>query len=169
MRVRRSRPEVALPRGERLLAWCAAADGTVLAGSREALYLDAASTDSVRLPWEQVETASWDRDDDLLTITEVGEWGRPRPEHAYPITVEAEPERLLGLLRERVTASIVLQRHVPISGRRGVHVIGRRPPTGDHEITWLYEFDPRIDPADPVVLANAREALRAAQAGVVLL
>ena len=55
-------------------------------------------------------------------------WGEQRPEHAFAID---EPGRLLELVRERVTASVVLQRHVPVDGRRGVRVIARRAPAAD--------------------------------------
>ncbi len=49
-------------------------------------------------------------DEERLRITGVGEYGRPQP--SYTLTVP-EPARLLQLIRERVTASIVLQRRVP--------------------------------------------------------
>ena len=63
----------------------------------------------------------------MLRVSEVGAWGEPRPEHRFVID---EPGRLLELVRERVTASVVLQRHVPVDGRRGVRVIARRAPGG---------------------------------------
>ncbi|WP_235739055.1 hypothetical protein [Nocardioides alcanivorans] len=68
-----------------------------------------------------------------------------------------EPGRLLELVRERVTATMVLQRHVPISGAKGVFVIGRRAPGG--EITWYFDFEWGVDPTDPDVLRRAREAM----------
>ena len=64
-----------------------------------------------RVPWEQVEDARWDAEESRLRITEIGEYGAPRP--AYDLVME-EPALLLQLLRERVTASIVLQRRVPV-------------------------------------------------------
>ena len=68
-----------LPRGDKVLAHTQAADGSWLLGTRDALVLvpgDAAAA-SVRLPWEQVETADWDRDEERLRVAEVGEFGRP--------------------------------------------------------------------------------------------
>ncbi len=50
---------------------------------------------------------------------------RTAPSTLVPID---EPGRLLELVRERVTASVVFQRHVAIDGRRGVRVIARRAP-----------------------------------------
>lgn len=130
----------------------------VVAGTRDALYVG-----SVRIPWEQVEAADWDRETEVLRVREVGTWGEPRPEHRLTIS---EPGRLLQLVRERVTASIVLQRHVAVHGRRGLRVIARRAPRGDQPIRWLFEYDAGVDPLDPEVRSAAQEALAAAQAEV---
>ena len=110
-------------------------------GTRDAVYVA-----GVRVPWEQVEAADWDVDTSVLRISEVGSWGDVRPEHV--LTLE-EPGRLLELVRERVTATVVLQRHVPVRGRRGLRVIARRAPGGDRPVTWIYEYDAGIDPGRP--------------------
>jgi hypothetical protein len=146
---------VPLAGGESVLAWAEAADGTVVAGSRDALYLG-----GVRLPWEKVEAADWDRDEDRLRVSEVGTWGESRVEHELTFD---DPGRLLELVRERVTASVVLQRHVPVHGRRGVRVIARRAPRGDQPVAWFYEYDEGVDPADPAVREAAQAALRGAR------
>ena len=148
-------PHIDVARGERLLAAAAAVDGTVLGGTRDAFYL-ASGGDVRRVPWEQVEAAHWDRDTDVFTLSEVGSWGEQRPVHT--VTLE-EPGRLLELVRERVTASIVLQRHVAVAGRRGLRVIARRAPGGAGEVQWVYEYDEGVDPDDPAVRAAARKAL----------
>jgi hypothetical protein len=74
-----------------------------------------------------------------------------------------DPQRLLQLVRERVTASVLLQRRVEVRGRRGLTVIARRPPRGRGEITWAYELDDGMDPADPEVARAAEAGLRAAR------
>jgi hypothetical protein len=155
VRLRRTPPEVEVTAGEKVLAWAAAADG-VVAGTRAALYLPGGR----RLPWEQVEAADWDKESDTLRISEVGTWGTPRPSYAFVLT---EPSRLLQLVRERVTATVVLQRHVAIRGRRGVRVIARRAPAGERELIWLFEYDEGINPDDPFVDHAALEALAAAR------
>ncbi|HEY9563604.1 MAG TPA: hypothetical protein VIR30_07520 [Nocardioides sp.] len=133
--------------GEKALAGCMAESGAVVVGTRDAFYIS--SDDGlVRIPWEQVEKADWDNDSGVLSVVEVGTWGAARPVHELTL---AEPGRLLELVRERVTASVVLQRHVPIRGRRGVKVIARRAPGGDRALTWVYEFDEGVDPDDPEV------------------
>ncbi|WP_426245383.1 hypothetical protein [Nocardioides sp. LHG3406-4] len=148
-------PDVAVAAGEKVLAWCRTTDGAVLAGTRDALYLP-----DGRVPWEHVEAADWDRDTVVLRVSEVGAWGRPRPEHTFTLD---EPRRLLELVRERVTASVVYQRHVPIRGRRGLRVIARRAPSGREPIAWVYEYDETIDPDDPGVREVAGRALAAAR------
>ena len=77
-----------------------------------------------------------------------------------------DPRRLVELVRERVTTTVVLQRHVPIRGSRGVRVIARRAATGTRELTWLFEYDQGIDPDDPFVEHAAQEALAAARGEV---
>ena len=162
---RRERPPIEVAAGEKVLAWTATVTGEVVGGTRDAFYVTAPSSSSleplepIRLPWERVEAAEWDKDTSTLRVSEVGTWGEPRPEHL--LTIE-EPGLLLELVRERVTASVVLQRHVAVEGRRGVRVIARRAPRGDQPLRWVYEYDEGIDPDAPDVRAAAEAALRAA-------
>ncbi|KRF15466.1 hypothetical protein ASG90_12290 [Nocardioides sp. Soil797] len=137
--------------GEKALAGAVTSDDRVVVGTRDALYVD-----DRRIPWESVERAEWDKENATLNVSEVGTWGQARPAHA--LAIEA-PGRLLELVRERVTASIILQRHVPIHGKRGVVVIGRRAPSGNHAVQWVYEFDEGVDPDDSEVRRRAEAAL----------
>ena len=154
-RGRPERPRVEVGPGERLLAWAGTRDGAVLAGTRDAVYLA-----GTRLPWEQVEAADWDRDSEVFRLSEVGSWGEQRREHTY---VVQDPGRFLELVRERVTASVVLQRHVPVSGAGGLRVLARRAPRGDRPLAWFVDYDEGVDPADPEVRAAADAALAAAR------
>jgi hypothetical protein len=147
-----------LPSGDRVLAFATASDGTSLLGTREALVLVGPDT-VTRIPWEQVQTADWDRDEERLRVTEVGELGQLRPVHVLTI---ADPGRMLEMIRERVTASVLLQRRVLVSGRLGVDVVARRPPHRDGEVTWVYTYDTGLDPEDPAVQEAARAGLQAA-------
>jgi hypothetical protein len=65
--------------GEKVLAAAEARDGTWLLATRAALVLveplEAAGVTTI--PWQQVETADWSRDDDRLRVCEVGEYGEP--------------------------------------------------------------------------------------------
>jgi hypothetical protein len=148
-----------LGRGEKVLAFANDGDRWLL-GTRLALVLIGEET--VRLPWETVQAADWHQDEATLSISEVGEFGQPRA--SYEFTLE-NPALLLQLIRERVTASVVLQRGFQLSGKRGFKVIGRRSPGGG-EISWMYEFDAGIDPDEPDVASAAAEALAQARADV---
>jgi hypothetical protein len=158
-----------------VLAGAEADDGTWLLGTRDALVLvpgrgrrgDGDSSPArttadgvVTIAWERVETADWDREASRLRVSEVADFGQERPVH---VLVLPEPGPLLPMVRERVTASVLLQRRVPVTGRRGLTVIARRPPRGSGEITWAYDLDPGVDPSDPEVVRAAEEGLRAAQ------
>ncbi|MFA6299825.1 MAG: hypothetical protein WC642_11705 [Nocardioides sp.] len=158
LRLRREQPDLAVAAGERVLAWATDTVGDVVGGTRHALYLR-----DHRIPWEQVEAADWDRDTSVLSIREVGTWGQVRPQHR--VTLD-QPGGLLELLRERVTASIVLQRHVAVRGRRGVRVVARRAPHSTGEIAWFLEYDQGVEPDDPAVRVAVDEALRAARGEV---
>jgi hypothetical protein len=155
VRLRRTGPPEEVAAGEKVLAWASSATGPV-AGTRAALYLP----DGVRIPWEHVEAADWDLESETLKVREVGTWGEPRPAYALELT---DAGRLLELVRERVTATVVIQRHVPIRGRLGVRVIGRRAPAGARELSWFFQYDEGVDPGDPFVEHAAQEALAAAR------
>ena len=145
-----------------MLASTAASDGTWLLGTRDALVVVPAESSvepAETLPWEGIETADWDRERERLRVTEVGEFGRIRPVHLFTL---ADPGRLLPMIRERVTASVLLQRRVQVTGTAGLMVVARRAPHGDGDITWACEYDEGVDPDDPVVRLAAEEGLRAA-------
>lgn len=152
---RTPRPDLTVAPGERVLAWATDAEGRSVGATREALYVPGA-----RIPWQLVEAADWDSDSATLRVSEVGSWGAVRPEHRLVLDA---PGRLLQLIRERVTASVVLQRHVSVSGRRGLRVIARRAPSNSEDLTWLYEYDEGVDPTDPAVRLAAAQALAAAR------
>ncbi|TIC84821.1 hypothetical protein E8D34_13985 [Nocardioides sp. GY 10113] len=149
----RRRPVLPAARGERILAWAPSAGG-VVAGSRHALYLPD------RLPWEEVAAAEWDDDSGLLRVREVGQWGEPQPVHVRRLEA---PALLLQLVRERVSASIVLQRHVAVRGQRGARVIARRAPSSRAAVAWFVEYDEGVEPGDPLVRERVEAALAQAR------
>ncbi len=150
-----------LSRGEKVLAHAQSKDGSWLLGTRRRLAV-VSPDEANRLAWEQIEDAAWDNDASLLRITTIGEYGEPRPSYTFEMQ---DPALLLQLLRERVTASIVLQRRVPVRGQLGLTVIGRRSPVGG-VVEWMHAYDPGLDPVDPEVAAIADEALAQARAEV---
>ena len=145
------------------LAGTVAADGTWLVGTRDALVLVPADGPVTTVPWERVETADWDREEERLRVVEVAHFGDQQPVHTLTVT---DPGRLLPMVRERVSASVLLQRRVPVHGRRGLSVVARRAPGGTGPITWAWEYDAGLDPDDPLVREAAAAGLRAAQQDV---
>ncbi len=152
----RDRPDLPVARGERLLAWADGPDGPV-GGSRRALYVPH------RVPWEAVAKAEWDTDEETLRVVEVAPWGEQQPTHIRRLS---DAQRLLDLVRERVTASIVVQRQATVARHRGVRVVGRRAPGSHDPIAWWVEYDDGVDPADPAVRRLVGEVLAAARADV---
>ena len=156
-----------LPRGERVLAHTVAKDGTWLLGTRLRLVVVGGGElpqeqRAVQIPWETVEDAVWKQDDARLRFTETGQYGEPRPTYSFEVE---DPALLLQLVRERVTASVVLQRRVPVRGRLGLSVIARRSPGGG-PVAWMHAYDVGLDPTDPEVAAVADQSLEQAQAEV---
>jgi hypothetical protein len=155
--------EVASRVDGRALAFAETVDGTWIVGTRTHLVL-LGSEAAEHVPWERLEDADWDREESRLRLREIGEFGRPRPSYSFTMP-EAEPAALLQLIRERVTASVVLQRGQYLAGKRGLKVVGRRSPAGG-PIAWMHEYDEGIDPDDPQVAAAAEALLRQARADV---
>lgn len=158
--------EVAAQVSGRALAAAEASDGTWLVGTRAELVLIAPAAGGpgpveTRIPWEQVEDADWDRDASRLRVREVGDFGKPRATYAFTMP-DSEPQALLQLVRERVSASVVLQRGRIVEGKRGLKVIGRRSPAGG-PIRWMFEYDDGLDPDDPAVAQVADALLRGAR------
>ena len=152
-----------LPRGEKVLAHTVAKDGTWLLGTR--LHLVVVGDEgaaAIQIAWESVEDAAWEQEASTLRVTEIGQYGEPKPTHSFTVS---DPALLLQLVRERVTASVVLQRWVPVIGKKGLTVIGRRSPVGG-PVAWMHAYDAGVDPSDPKVAAVAEQALAQAQAEV---
>lgn len=146
-----------LAKGERVLAAARGEDRTWLLGTRTRLAVVAPDGSATSLAWEEVEDAGWDAESSRIEVREAGEFGRPRRTWSVAMG-DADPRALLQLLRERVTASIVVQRKAQVRGRRGVVVACRRSPVGG-PLRWTVDFDPGVDPDDPEALAVAEELL----------
>jgi hypothetical protein len=151
-----------LGRGERVLAAAPDAGGRWIVGTARAVHLQEPTGWTV-LPWERVDRAGWDRDAQQLEVVEVAEFGELQPRHLRTLD---EPGKLLELLHERVTASVVITRHVPVSGSKGLRIIGRRAPGTDQPIIWSALLDQALDPADPEVAEALERGLSGARAEV---
>jgi hypothetical protein len=144
---------------EDILAAVQLTNGRWAAGTRAAVYLPSDSADADRrVGWEQIERANWDSEASVLHIYETTDFGTPL--RATELKVE-DPGRFGQLLRERVDASIIVQRHVPLAGKRGVRIVGRRnPAVTDAPVTWNFVLDKGLEPDQPGVVDAADAALR---------
>ncbi|QBI53362.1 hypothetical protein [Streptomonospora litoralis] len=142
------RSRLALRRGERVLARTGGGDDALVATDR-ALHLP----DGHVVPWEHIDRARWTEEG--FTFTEEG--------HGRRVFRVDEPGRLAEVVYERVTATIVVTRHIPLEGPdegRGFRLVARRPPGGS-EISWQVHVDDGVDPQDPRVAERAGPALAA--------
>ncbi|MUL40262.1 hypothetical protein FZ103_03550 [Streptomonospora sp. PA3] len=143
------RSRLSLQRGERVLALTGGGANALVATDR-ALHLP----DGRAVPWEHIDRARWS--DEGFTFTEEG-----RGRQVFRVE---EPGRLAEVVYERVTATIVVTRHVSIEdgedSPRGFRLVARRRPGGS-EISWQVHVDEGVDPQDPRVAARAAPALAA--------
>jgi len=154
------RARLTLRPGERVLAGAADTDGRWTVGTDRSLHVPVDDGWRV-LPWERIDRARWDEDSERLVVVEVADFGEPQPQHQLALV---EPRRLLDLVRDRVTASVLLTRNVPVEGSRGLKVVARRSPVGDGEVDWSFWLDDGLDPADPAVRRAVDEGLAAGRA-----
>jgi hypothetical protein len=144
-----------LQRGDHVIASARTTDGRWVVATASDLVVGTNSNDDgvQRLPWERIGAASWR--DDVLDVSV--SYPRRRPERI--VLRFAEPRRLPEAVRDRVTASIVVNEHVRIDGRLGVRIVGRRRPQEDG-LVWTMAFDRGLDPDDPWVRGRAEEELQ---------
>ncbi|MCW2876476.1 MAG: hypothetical protein JWQ95_576 [Sphaerisporangium sp.] len=143
----RSLPEeagVTLEAGERVLVHARTPDGAYVVATDRALHLPGDEA----LPWYRIDRALWDEEGLLVVATDGAKRRLPLP----------EPGRLPEAVRERVTSSILVNRHVRLGDRGGVRLVARRVP-GQDAAQWEFVFDPGLDPADPGLRAAAEQVL----------
>lgn len=163
---------LALRPRERILASAADASGAWIIATERALYLperdDGVKGPHHGIPWEQVEHAEWDRESERLRVTQAAPLGERM--RSWALRFDPPDQRLLALIRERITASVVVEQHVPLRGDLGVRVIARRPPAAapgaDTDLVWAVAFDEGVDPGDPELLAAAQRALDSVRAEI---
>jgi hypothetical protein len=137
-------------REPRILAWAVAAEGFCIgspaalsyqrSGARFGASEPAAADEEVgaetsgadgwtHLGWDEIEHGGWNRETRKLSWTRYD-----RHRGSVELT---DPARIPELFRERVAASIVVERFIPVVGERGVTVSGRRSlAASDPAISW---------------------------------
>jgi hypothetical protein len=143
---------------EDILAAVQLTTGHWVAGTRAAVYLPTETAGAVRrVGWEHIERASWNSDESVLHVYETTAFGTPLRATDLPVD---DPGRFGQLLRERVDASVVIQRHVPLAGKKGVRIVGRRNPADTTAaISWNFVLDKGLEPDQPGLIDRAEAAL----------
>lgn len=135
----------------RILAW-APADGGFAIASLGLLSL--ARPDWTHRGWHEIERGGWDAESATLAWDShlASEWPDLEPPESSIVTnvppagvtaagrsdsvILTTPGRLPEVFRERVAASIAVQRFVPLRGERGVIVTARRDLTDGGAVHW---------------------------------
>ena len=133
-----------LAAGERALVHARTPDGGYVVATDRALRLPGGAT----VPWYRIDRALWDEEGLRVIVTDGSEHRVPLP----------EPGRLPEAVRERVTSTILVNRHVRLGDRGGARLVARRVP-GEDTADWDIVFDPGLDPADPGLRAAAEQVL----------
>jgi hypothetical protein len=136
-----------------ILAAIETRDGHWVAGTRAALYLPDGDV-MRRVGWEQVERAEWNSDESVLHVWESGP-----PVRRSDLALD-DAGRFGQLLRERISASVLVQRHVPLVGSKGVRIVGRRSPASTGSaVSWTVVPDQGLDLEQPGLRQRAEAAL----------
>ncbi len=112
---------------ERILAWASTADGFCVGFPAVLSY---GSVDGwTHVGWHEIESGGWNAETRRISWrTYEGKRG---------LVDLAEPARLPELFRERVAASLVVEKFISVEGKRGVTISGRRDLADrDAPITW---------------------------------
>ena len=143
-----ARSALGLQDRERVLAAARLTDGSWAAATPTALLRG-----GLRLDWVATAHAMWDHESSTLQVEEMRTGDGQGTTHFLALDV---PGLLPEVVFERVTASIVASRHVPVQGRAGLRVVVRRAP-GQDELVWQVVHDRGLDETDPRV-AEVRAA-----------
>lgn len=146
-----ARATLGLAHGERVLSAARLRDGDWVAATDRALV-----GAGWRAPWSAASHAEWYDDAGTLEVAWLDEAGE-RQQRSLALD---EPGLLPETVHERVTSTILLSRHLLVSGRQGLSVVARRQP-GSQDVEWQVVADAGVDPADPQVSARVDEAVRA--------
>ncbi|HEX5534661.1 MAG TPA: hypothetical protein VFX33_13050 [Actinomycetales bacterium] len=153
------RAALALDRGEHVLAAAQIRDGAWTVATDRRLLLVRGREVVLDRPWWQVDTAGWDGDSGVLSITWVGGGSGTWLELA-----EDSQEQLPRVLRERVDSTVVAVQHVKVDQVNsprpgGARLVARRV---EGEVLLQVLLDRGTDPTDPAVvtaLDDGRAAL----------
>lgn len=138
--------------GERVLAWSPLEGDGVAAATVDGLRVRTPQGRLVRRPWTEVDRAAWDEDSGTLAVWWVGS------RIATPLEV-GDGSFLPEVLHERVRASIVLTREVPLGEGRSAVVTLRKAADGTLSTQALSPRGRRLEPEAAALVRRAEADL----------
>jgi hypothetical protein len=118
-------------RPARILAWARTSTGYCIAGLTTLSYGDEAGW--THIGWHEIERGSWNAELRKLSWVLHAAPGKPSPRGTLGLL---EPGRLPELFRERISATIAIERFVPLFGERGVTISARRDLGASGTVAW---------------------------------
>ncbi len=138
--------------GERVLAWSPLEGGGVAAATVDGLRVRTPQGRLVRRPWTDVDHAAWDEDSRTLAVWWVGS--------RIPTPLEVgEGSFVPEVVHERVRASIVLTRELPLGEGRTAFVTLRKAADGTLSTQALLPKGRRLEPEVAALVQRAEAAL----------
>ena len=119
-------------RAARILAWARTSTGYCIASPAILSYRDD-ETGWKHIGWHEIERGSWNAELHKLSWVLNAAPGQPSPRSSLELV---EPGRLPELFRERISASIAIERFVPLVGERGVTITARRDLGAGGSVAW---------------------------------
>jgi hypothetical protein len=118
-------------RPARILAWASTSTGYSIASPSLLSYGDEEAWRHVG--WHEIERGGWNAELRKLSWVLHAAPGKPSPRGSLELI---EPGRLPELFPERISATIAIERFVPLVGERGVTITARRDLAASGRITW---------------------------------
>jgi hypothetical protein len=118
-------------RPARILAWARTSTGYCIASPAILSYGD--ENEWKNIGWHEIERGGWNAELRKLSWVLHGAPGNPSPRGSLQLV---EPGRLPELFRERVSATIALERFIPLVGARGVTITARRDLGASGMVAW---------------------------------
>jgi hypothetical protein len=118
-------------RPARILAWARTPTGFCIASPTMLSY--GGEEGWKHVGWHEIERGSWNAELRTLTWVLHAPPGMPSPRGSVELV---EPGRLPVLFRERIVASIAVEKFVPLVGERGVTITARRDLGGTGAVAW---------------------------------
>jgi hypothetical protein len=118
-------------RPTRVLAWATTPAGFCVASPAALSYGDEATW--AHIGWHEIERGGWNAELHQLHWVRYAAPGEALARGSVELT---DPGRLPELFRERISATIAVERFVPLAGERGVIIAARRDLGGSGAVAW---------------------------------